>query len=76
MSHINPYSAKFNSFPNKPWFLLVYSKSLLKTLWENFSFSHSDLYPLELQTLWVWMSLNFVIWERINVLAILQTYFN
>ena len=39
----------FNSFPNKPWFLRVYSTSLLKTLCEkekllvtsNFSFSHS-----------------------------------
>ena len=39
----------FNPFPNKPWFLHVYSTSLLKTLWEkekllvtsNFSFSHS-----------------------------------
>ena len=39
----------FNPFPNKPWFLRVYSTSLLKTLWENekllvtsnFSFSHS-----------------------------------
>ena len=38
----------FNPFPNKPWFLRVCSKSLLKTLWEkekllvtsNFSFSH------------------------------------
>ena len=42
LSHINP-------FPNKPLFLRVCSKSLLKTLWEkekllvtsNFSFSHS-----------------------------------
>ena len=24
-----------NHFPNKPWFLLVYSTSLLKTLWEK-----------------------------------------
>ena len=43
-----------NPFPNKPWFLRVCSKSLLKTLWEkekllitsNFSFSHSVFYPL------------------------------
>ena len=43
----------FNPFPNKPWFLRVCSKSLLKTLWEkgkllvtsNFSFSHSVFYP-------------------------------
>ena len=42
-----------NPFPNKPWFLHVCSKRLLKTLWEkekllktsNFSFSHSVLYP-------------------------------
>ena len=44
-----------NPFPNKPWFLRVCSKSLLKTLWEkekllimsNFSFSHSVFYLLE-----------------------------
>ena len=43
----------FNPFPNKPWFLRVCSKSLLKTLWEkekllvtsNFSFSHNVFYP-------------------------------
>ena len=42
-----------NPFPNKPWFLRVCIKSLLKTLWEkekllvtsNFSFSHSVFYP-------------------------------
>ena len=42
-----------NPFPNKPWFLCVCSKILLKTLWEkkkllvtsNFSFSHSVFYP-------------------------------
>ena len=45
----------FNPFPNKPWFLRVYSKSLLKTLWEkekwllmsHFSFSHSVFNGLE-----------------------------
>ena len=44
----------FNSFPNKPWFLRVCSRSLLKTLWEkekllftsNFSFSHSVFLPI------------------------------
>ena len=40
--HINP-------FPNNPWFLHVYSTSLLKTQWEkimsNFSFSHSVFNP-------------------------------
>ena len=43
----------FNPFPNKPWFLLVCSINLLKTLREkekllvtsNFSFSHSVFYP-------------------------------
>ena len=43
----------FNPFPNKPWFLCVCSKSLLKTLWEKekllvmstFSFSHIVFYP-------------------------------
>ena len=43
---------QYNPFPNKPWFLLVCSTSLLKTLWEkvklletsNFSFSLSVFY--------------------------------
>ena len=43
----------FYPSPNKPWFLRVCSKGLLKTLWEkekllvtsNFSFSHSVFYP-------------------------------
>ena len=43
-----------NPFPKKPRFLHVWSKSLLKTLWEkekllvtsHFSFSHSVFYPL------------------------------
>ena len=42
-----------NPFPNKPWFLHVFSRSLLKTLGEkekllmtsNFSLSHSVFYP-------------------------------
>ena len=42
-----------NSFPNKPWFLLICSTSLLKTLWEkekllitsNFSFLLSVFNP-------------------------------
>ena len=46
-------SAAFNPFPNKPWFLRVYSTSLLKTQREkekllvtsNFSFSHSVFCP-------------------------------
>ena len=45
----------FNPFPNKPWFLRVCSRSLLKTLWEkeklleasNFYFSHSVFYPFK-----------------------------
>ena len=45
--------ALFNTLPNKPWFLRVYSTSPLKTQWEkekwlvtsNFSFSHSVFYP-------------------------------
>ena len=43
---------RVNPVPNKPWFLHVCSKSLLKTLWEkekflitsNFFFSHSVFY--------------------------------
>ena len=46
-------SIMFNSFPNKPWFSRVCSKSVLKTLFEkekllvtsNFSFSNSVFYP-------------------------------
>ena len=42
-----------NLFPNKPWFLRVCSRKLLKSLWEkekflvmsNFSISHSVFYP-------------------------------
>ena len=42
-----------NPFPNKPWFLRVWSARLLKTPWEkekllvtsNFSFFHSVFYP-------------------------------
>ena len=50
----------FNPFPNKPWFLGVFSTSLLKTLRENeklllmtnFSFCHSVFYPfIELSVL-------------------------
>ena len=44
---------KLNPFTNKPWFLRVCSKHLLKTMWEkekllitsNLSFSHSVFYP-------------------------------
>ena len=57
LSNLSPFPfmfpKRFNIFPNKPWFLHVCSKSLLKTLWEkekllvlnNFSFSHSVFYP-------------------------------
>ena len=49
------FDNEINPFPNKPWFLRVWSTSLLKTLWEkekllvtsNFSFSHSVFYPFE-----------------------------
>ena len=72
---------RFNPFPNKPWFLRVCSTLLFKTQWEkeklllmsNFSFSHSVFYPFEelsncrLQTLSVWPSLKFVVWERFEV---------
>ena len=47
------YPSPLNPFPNKPWFLRVWSLNLLKTLREkqkllimsNFSFSHSVFYP-------------------------------
>ena len=49
----NDALVRINPFQNKPWFLCLYSKSLLKTLWEkekflimsNFSFSNSVFYP-------------------------------
>ena len=77
----------FNPFPNKPLFLRICSKRLLKTLWEkekllvtsNFSFSHSIFYSfgklsaifiklkiLVCKTLWVWKSLELVVWERVK----------
>ena len=45
--------SSLNLFPNKPWFLCVFRRSILKTLWEkeklliksNFSFFHSVFYP-------------------------------
>ena len=68
-----------NPFPNKPWFLRVCSKSLLKTLWEkekllktsNFSFSHSVFFTFgELLAIFIkfkiWKSLKFVIWVRVK----------
>ena len=47
-------SEGLNPFPNKPWFLHVWSTSILKTLWEkkkllvtsNFSVSYSVFYPV------------------------------
>ena len=52
MALIFHFKCTFNPFPNKPWFLRVCSRSLLKTLWDkekllvtsNFSFSHSVFY--------------------------------
>ena len=78
---------QFNPFPNKPLFVRLCSKSLLKTLWEkekllvtsNFSFSPQCFLSFRitfchflqtlncpLQTLSVWKSLQFVIWEMVN----------
>ena len=49
LSELSYFSKCFNPFPNKPWLLLVYCTSLLKTLWEkekllvmsNFPFAHN-----------------------------------
>ena len=71
-----------NPFPNKPWFLRVYSTSLLKTLWEKEKLLiRSVFYPFEelsvifikfeicrLQALSVSKSVKFVLWERVNTL--------
>ena len=69
-------------FPNKPWFLRVYSEGLSNTLWEKekllvtvfstcwrtfFHFHQSENYHL--QTLQVWKGLNFVIWGRVNYIV-------
>ena len=54
--YFQPYQSQilsFNPFPNRPWFLCVCSKGLLKTVWEkekllvtnNFSFSHCVFNP-------------------------------
>ena len=37
-------NSAINPFPKKPLFLRVHSICLLKTLWENFSFSRSVFY--------------------------------
>ena len=56
------YEWPVNPFPNKTWFLTVYSTSLLKTQWEkekllvtsNFSFSNSVFYPfVQLSTIFI-----------------------
>ena len=81
----------FNSFPNKPWFLLVCSTSLLKKkkkkLWEKGEIARNEQFLLLqcflsfwrtffhfhqilifcLQTLSVWKSLKFVVWEKVKV---------
>ena len=36
----------FNHFPNKPWFLRVYSVSLLKTLWEKGEIARNEQFLL------------------------------
>ena len=74
-------------FPNKPWFLRVFSTSLLKTLLGKGEIARNEqflLFPLCflpfwitfrhfnriknscLQTLSVWKSLKFVVWERVK----------
>ena len=53
--HCNGIHSSLNPFPNRPWFLLVCSTRLLKTLWEkekllvtsNLPFSHSVFNPFE-----------------------------
>ena len=63
----------FNPFPNKPRFLRVYSTSLLKTLCFlplSRIFCHiCEIWNCHLQTLSVWKSLNFVVWERVKSLS-------
>ena len=48
---LRSFAFPFNPFPNKPWFLRVYSASLLKTLREKekllITFSHSVFYSVQ-----------------------------
>ena len=57
-----------NPFPNKPWFLPVCITRLLKTLREKEKLLlTSNFYQYcHLQTLSVWKSLKFVVWERVR----------
>ena len=68
---------KVKPFPNKPWFSHVCSTSLLKTLKGKIAcnkcfspyrtFCHFQQIQNCLQTLSVWKSLKFVLWERVNL---------
>ena len=78
-----------NSFPNKPWFLHVYSTNLSKTPWENekllvtsnFSLYHSVFYPfgdliaifIQFKIVVCWESLKFVILGRIKLTVSVKT---
>ena len=68
-------------FPNRPWFLYVYSTSLLKTQWKkesNISFFHSVFYPfgkllvifikfeIVVCKLFEFGSLNYMVLERVK----------
>ena len=73
---------RFNPFPKRPWFLRICSTSLLKTLREEEKLLIRAFSPFptvfstglenfknqncHLQTLSVWKSLKFVVWERVN----------
>ena len=80
---------RVNPFANKPWFLRVCSRSLLKTLgkgeiahneqfllfpqcfqplWRTFLLIH-QLKNCHVQTLLVWKTLKFVIWERVKCIV-------
>ena len=80
-SHFIRLLSLSNPFPNKQLFLRVCRKSLLKTLWERRAISlfatvssiHlNNFLPLSLiwnnrlQTLSVWKSLKFVVWEGLK----------
>ena len=76
-----------NPFPNKPWFLRVYSKSLFKNHEGKGEIARDKQFLLfpqcflpfqitfyrflqiqnrRMQTLSVWKSLKFVVWERVK----------
>ena len=58
-------TVEFNPFPNKPWFLPVFFPQCFLPVWRTLYHFH-QIWNCRLQTLWVWQSLKFVVWERVK----------